>query len=378
MNATQNILAAYTAGQENRDRTVRRNALANYAQATDDTARQNALSPLIGMGDFQTVDLARQYQEGNALSNTRREVAPLVAEGRYGEAANRAASAGQTDLAGQFMQLDQASLRSAQTRGQRGASVIYSALALPDDQIGPYLQQHGDLAQELGVDPSRLANVNGGSRAMLRSLADQWLDASKLAGEVSLQRFGDSVQTVRTGPSGSQVLDSREIPQTRAETLDRDRFNFTRQTNERDFTYQQSRDSTNDAYRNSRAEAEDAYRAWQMNGGNVSRSDVEGRVLLKAIEGGVANLTPEEKQVYDRAVTTSGGMGYGAPMAPPPGVQGAQPQQPAQRQSQPRQQGQAAQQGTATNPARPQSAAEAAALPQGTYFLTPTGELRQR
>lgn len=149
----------------------------------------------------------------------------------------------------------------------------------------------------------------------------------------------------------------------------------------RDFDYQKTRDQADDSYRNSRAQAEDAYRRWQMEN-DLTRSDIEGRVLRKAIEQGVTALTPEEKAVYDRAVALpTASAPWGAPPVGPPTPAGNPAPQPVQPQSiaaspllRPPgydifsnvQSGQ-----SQDNPARPQSEQEFEALPVGAWFVNP-------
>lgn len=307
------VIDAFNAGQQQRDRTERRNALSRFANAATPEEQQNALRPLAALGDFQTLEATRTYREGNAFDQARQQAAPMVREGRYGDAARTAAAGGQVDLAQQLMQLDRESLVAAKARGERAAATVYAALQLPPERRAAYIGRHQGLASELGVTPEMLQAFDFSNDAELRAMADQWMDTSKLAGDVSLQRFGDSVQTVRTGVDGTTVLDSRTVPQTRAETFEREQF-----------AHRRDQDRQDNAYRQSRAEAEDAYRAWQMDN-SLSRSDIEGRVLQKAINDGYGALSAEEKQVYDRAVSTSQSVGFGGF-----GGYGAQPGAPAQ------------------------------------------------
>lgn len=99
--------------------------------------------------------------------------------------------------------------------------------------------------------------------------------------------------------------------------------------------YREGRASADDSYRNSRAEAEDAYRSWEQQN-SFSRSDIEGQVLRKAIEVGADSLSPEERQVYDRAVTVAAnpyavlmGGTQPAPVGPAPATAPAAPPSPA-------------------------------------------------
>lgn len=307
-------------GQQQRDRTTRRNALAAYAAAPagDTTAQGNALQPLVAAGDFETLRNVRERDAGVRQDQTRQQIAPMAARGDFVGASRQAAAGGQLDMASAFMGMDRSQLDAARTRGERGASVLYAAIALPDpQQRAAYVAQHPDLAAELGVTPEILAQTDWNNTGQLQALADGWQDAAKMAGDVSLQRFGDNVQTVRTSNAGTKVLDSREIPQTRAEGFERQQFDYRRQ-----------QDQVDNNYRQSRAEAEDTYRAWQMQNA-ASRSDIEGQVLQSAIRNGYEALSPEEKQIYDKAVSTSssGGFGLGEWGAPPANPQGGAPGQ---------------------------------------------------
>lgn len=446
-NLATNVFAAFSAGQGQQDRRVRRNALMRYADSLQpgqdpgpspiaqpnsltgvaglvqppitgsaltpalpagsppvagpagigttytapmsrspspmtDPRRASALSDLVRMGDFETINSLNGLDDRRRSEDTRNRIAPDIRDGRLGMAARTAAADGQTELATSLYQMDRADLSNVATRGERGASALYAALALPKEQRSAYMAQHRDLATDAGISPEQFASFDWSNDQAVRSVADRWQDASKMAGEVSLQRFGDNVQTVRTGPSGTQVLDSREVPQTRAEQLDASRVNYAQSSDQRDYRYRETRDQADDAYRNSRAASEDAYRKWQQENPN-SRGDVEGVVLSKAVREGAAALSTEEKAIYDRYLASSsstgnellGLLGGGAPGTQP----GGQPT-PAQRPApvQPGRGGPAGAAGTQQNPARPRTTAEAQALPAGSYFLDPSGNLIQR
>ena len=366
------LQGAWEVGEANRDKRTRTNALAAYSQAATPEAQQNALTPLVALGDFETLSAARQHREHNALDSTRRYAGASAGAGRYAEAANTAAGAGQVELAQQFMQLDRGSLDAARSRGERGAAAVYSALQLPADQRAAYIGQHRELASELGVTPEQLASIDWTNDAAMRAVADQWQDASKLAGDVSLQRFGDQVQTVRTGPTGSQVLDSREIPETRAEQTDRRQVDYREQTDQRDFGYRQGRDQADDKYRD---------RALEVRRAVNSTGDVVGPVLAKVAASGEDALTEGERLIFDRyqqGGQQSGGFGMG--VTPPPAdaplpspASGPAPQPAPSRAS-----SSGGPVGSRQNPARPSTPQEAASLPSGAFFVDPSGTVRQR
>lgn len=344
--------------------------------ARQNDGRRSALAELARLGDFETANSLAQFDDRSRADTTREAIAPMIREGQYGGAAREAAASGQTDVAQQLFQLDASQLQMTQRRGQQGAAAIYAALGLPAAQRASYMQQHRQVAMDAGVPEEAFDAADWNDEATLRALADSWLETSKLAGDVSLQKFGDNVQTVRTGRTGSEVLDSRAIPETRAESFDRQKFG-----------YQQQQDSIDNEYRQSRAEAEDTYRRWQMDN-SVGRSDIEGQVLQKAIRGGYSALSPEERQVYDRAVATNQGGGFGSILGGAPAGQGgggpastyAAPMQPSPSAPPPQQTQQQGPSGGGTqqNPARPRTIAEAQALPPGTFFYDPSGNLIQK
>lgn len=333
--------------------------------------RRAALATLAGIGDFETASRLSEFDDRRRSDDTRDRIAPMVRSGEYGEAAREAGASGQVDLARSLFAMSADDLQATKHRGQQGASAIYAALALPPEQRAGYMAQHQRIAADAGITPDQFAAFDWSNDGALRAVADRWLEASKLAGDVSLQRFGDNVQTVRTGVSGSEVLDSREVPVTRAEQLDRTRVNYAQETDRRDFDYKREQDRIDNDYRTSRAEAEDTYRRWQMENPN-SRGDVEGQILNKAVRDGVESLRPEERAIYDRYLESgqqAGGFGMGA--TPPP-AGAAVPTAPARAPS-----GGGAS-GTRENPARPSTPQEAATLPSGAFFLDPSGSVRQR
>lgn len=143
-----------------------------------------------------------------------------------------------------------------------------------------------------------------------------------------------------------------------------DDFRFRQNVDGRNFDYQRQRDAADDQYRNSRAAAEDAYRQWEQQN-SFSRSDIEGQVLRKAIQGGAASLTPEEKQVYDRAVTVASmGGGWGMPMGG--GLPGVGQPQPQPQAAPPMGDGR-----SRAAPATVETAEDFERLPVGAWFINP-------
>lgn len=331
-------------------------------------SRGNAMRELVGLGDFETVNSLLAMEDRGQADRTRDAVAPMIREGRYGAAGQEAAAMGQTDLARQLFQLGRDDLDATQQRGQRGASAIFAALNLPLEQRAGFMAQHRGLALEAGIPAEAFDQADWSDDASLRAIAEKWLEASKLAGEVSLQKFGDSVQTWRTGPSGSEVLDSREVPVTRAETLDRQRIEYAQDTDRRDFAYRQQRDRADDQWRQDRATAEDEDRRFRRERESYSRGDIEGAVLNKAISSGLGSLSPEERSIYDRYIASGSSGGWGMPMANAPAAQSAPP---------PSGDGQGA--GSRSNPARVSSEADFDRLPPGAWFVNPAdGQLLQK
>lgn len=333
--------------------------------------RSAAMRVLGSIGDFETASQLTGFDDRQRSDAARDRIAPMIQSGHYRDAAREAGASGQMDLARQLFAMDDAELATTQRRGQQGASAIYAALALPPQQRADYMAQHQGLAADAGITPEQFASFDWSNDAALKATADRWLEASRLAGDVSLQKFGDNAYAVRASPRGLDVLPGGvAIPETRAEGLDRDRVAYQQSSDQRDFDYQKTRDAEDDRYRHSRAQSEDAYRRWQMENPN-SRGDVEGQVLSKAVRQGAQTLTPEERAIYDRYLTSgSPGDVWGAPATPAaPRPQAAPPAAPAQRPS-----------GTGTPgaPARPQTEEDYNRLPAGALFIDPDDGLTYR
>lgn len=352
------VIGAYEAGAQQRTERNRRNALAGYDGTPN--ALRNASVAMIREGDFSGAQDA--LTTGGGVNALRGEIAASEYAGRgdYKGAAQAAAGAGQVDLAQQFAGLDQNTLEVAKERGRVASSAIFAALNLPPEQRAGYMTQFAPIARELGIDPQRFASIDWSNDALLRSQAETFLEASQLAGEISLQRFGDKAQGVRINTRGAApVGQAIDIPESRQERLARDSFEYGKQQDQAELDY-----------RYSRAAAEDAWRQWQSEN-SVSAGDVVGRVLNKAATQGVETLTPGERQIFEdyvRAPQSSGGE-WGATVPGLPGLQQppARPAPQGQPQRQP-QQGSGAGR-SPQNPARPRSQAEVNSLPPGSYYI---------
>lgn len=221
------VLDGFNAGRQHRDARERRNALTAYAQSGDEAS----LAPLIGQGDFATLSAAREHRQGGERERVRREAGSMAAGGDYAGATRTAIQSGDLDMAQALQRLDRGQLEAAQEIGQRGAAVVLSTLNIrgntPQEtaqlRFDYIAQNHHDLAAQLNVTPEQLQAMDLSDDNMLRATADSWRNLSDLAGTISTRRFGDSYQTVRTGPSGTSVIDTQEIPETRAEALARQR-----------------------------------------------------------------------------------------------------------------------------------------------------------
>lgn len=367
------VLGMYEAGQGQRDRTTRRNALAAFSTAPTPEAQANALNPLVGMGDFETVDAARTYGERQRFDRTRRSVAPAIGRGQYGEAAQQAAGEGQVDLAAQLMELDRGALTAAKGHGEMAGAAILAGVRLPDpEQRRAYFTSPRMLAMaaQAGITPETLATADYSNTDHLRALASSYLDLSRMAGDVSLQKFGDAVQTVRTDPMGAEVLGSREIPVTRAETLDREQVQYRQQADQRDFGYRQERDQADDQYRE---------KALDVRGAVNSTGDVVGPLLAKVAQFGEDSLTDGERLIFDR-YQQSGQQAGGFGLTPPPPA-GAAPA-PAPRAAAAPARAPAARQGSGSSAASPvavQSEQDFERLPVGAWFVNPAdGQVMQK
>lgn len=347
------VVGAYQAGAQQRTDRTRRNAFANY-DGSPNALRAGSVA-LMQAGDTEGAHNALTAGAGmNALGGQIAASEP-ASRGDYRGASRAAAGAGQVDLARQFSALDQEGLKTAQERGRMASSAIFAALNLPPEQRAGYMAQYRPIADELGIDASRFDGIDWTNDALLRSQAETFMEASQLAGEITLQKFGDNAVTVRTDGRGStQLGEPIAIPESRQE-----RFA------QKEFDYRQQQDSAEMDYRYSRAEAEDAWRRWEAEN-SVTRSDVEGRVLQKAITQGADTLTAAERQVYDRAVAMPAqSQGWGATM---PSPTGAAPQQAG-----------APGNGSQQSPARPATQADLDRLPVGAFYVDPgDGQLYQK
>ena len=325
------------------------------------------MSDLVRLGDFETVNSLAAFDDRRRSEETRDRIAPDVRAGRYGSAAREAAAAGDTDLAQSLYQMDRADLSNVAQRGERGASALYSVLALPKEQRASFMAQHQNLAADAGITPEQFASFDWSNDAMVRAVADKWQAASRMAGEITLQRFGDDVHPVRSGPGGMDVLPGGvTAPETRAERRDDRRIAYAQDSDARDFRYRSERDAVDDDYRAGRAEADDAYRRWQMENPN-SRGDIEGVVLGKAVRDGAAALSPEEKAIYDRYLSSGSSGGIGGYLTPPAPVAAA-PLQPGRGGAPGRGGGAGSSQSA---PARVASQEEFDRLPSGAWFVNP-------
>lgn len=217
------------------------------------------------------------------------------------------------------------------------------------------------LARAFGLDAPIPTTPGGVNAAVAAGVgADSWMQ-----GDRQYQDLAESSRANRANEAyRGQALDFQRDESGQRLSLDRERF------------------KADDAFRREQAATENALRRWELE--NVaSRSDIEGQVLRKAIASGAASLTPEERAVYDRAVSVSqGGFGFGAPSVPGGPVGSAAPNAtpqnpapaPAQNRPAPAGDGRSPQ-----SPARPQTQQDLDRLPNGAYFVDPgDGQLYQK
>lgn len=238
----------------------------------------------------------------------------------------------------------------------------------------------GALAPILRADEAALSSALPGVLEYLQSQGMPYSGPTDPAALSSAVGAGMGANAYLDNDRGERALAENIRSNVAGEEYRNRDFGFRQQVDERNFGYQRERDRADDAYRYSRAEAEDSYRRWQMEN-DLTRSDIEGRVLRKAIEQGAENLTPEERAVYDRAVTVTGqgAFGWGGMMPGVPGVPGAVPgvAPPSAPPSAPARQPQG--NGTRQAPARPMSEADFESLPVGAWFINPAdGRVMQK
>jgi hypothetical protein len=288
---------ALHAGQQDRQASNRRNALAMFP--TDPGGAQNALA---ANGDFQDASAVNVLIDRKKTTDAETAAAPFVADGNYGSAA-RTVAATNPQLAQTYMGLDKAALDHIHALGEHAASVLFSAATLPPEQRKAYAAEHRDEIVAGGVAADKFDSFDWTDTPKVLATGYQFLDAKNLAGQVKMQKFGDSTVTYRTGPTGVDVLNTQPIPETRTEMMERLRL----QEEQRSHRANESVASTR--------ERREAAQTGRIN----STGDVMGPIMAKIAQG--APLTPGEQQLYNDRKNQGifGNMGgYGDEGTPPP------------------------------------------------------------
>lgn len=342
-NVFMNALAGLEAGQAQRDRRDRRNALAQWREAPEE-----AMFGLVQSGALEEAGALGELTREREARDARAQIAPLVVGGDYQGAARGAAGAGQLDLAAQLMNLSASELAQARERGERGASILFAASSLRPEQRPAFMAQYRDEAVAAGIPDAAFDQFDWTNDGHIRAAAAGWLEASQVAGSIEAQRVGDNLEVVRTDPVGGQrPLSSREIPMSRDERFERQRY-------EEDRDYRRERDAADDAYRDRALDATN------------STGDVLGP-LLRAYANG-ETLTEPQQAIVDRYLQGGQEDALAALLYGSGGVGGGGGQQrPASGG------------GSRDNPARPMSEADFNALPPGAWFINPAdGALLQK
>lgn len=349
-----NALTAYAAGDQARTKRKAQNALAMYA--SDPEGAVNALT----MVDPAKAASLQELSDSRRKARARDTAAPLVSQGNYTGAA-KAVAASDPTFAKSLLDLDKSALEHTQRVGEVGASVLMSTLSLPSDQRKAFALSHADEIKATGIPANLIEGFDWGNDQLIKATATKFIGINKLAGEVSAQRFGDDVYSVETGPGGARVGPKPllKVPASRAERLATTRADQDRSDSDRRYALDRERlDVTRES-------------ANELSFGNVV-----GKIAQKLADG--AELTPGEGEVWKTYQTQKqdpfmASLSEGQPSAP--AAQPSTPRPPGPRQQPPMKSGDA---GTRANPHRPRSPADAANLPKGSFFVDPTGTLRQR
>lgn len=244
--------------------------------------------------------------------------------------------------------LDERGREEALKRNQVFAPVLYRAGQMPYEQRRAYIASQGQALSGLGFTPEQIAGFDP-TDENIQSMVDTQLGIEKLLGTYSQREVGDEVRTYNTNPYGVRPVAREPIPITRDERRQDERLNLERERLER---------------------------IPEVN----SVGDVLGPLLSRYAAG--EELSPQEQAIVDRHLeggnTAMFGMGMGMPAAPTP-VAPTMPRPPAATPAVPAAQpARSSGSGTQADPARPRTRQEAAALPSGTWFLDPSGNLLQR
>jgi hypothetical protein len=223
--------------------------------------------------------------------------------------------------------------------------------------------QAGALAPLLGMTDEERGSAAPGSLAWLAQQGMPYegpLDTGSLGAVVG---GGMGANAFLDNARGDRAL-AENIRSQQANESYRDReLGWRQQTDDRNFSYQQGRDQADDAYRDEELD----FRRDALTVPN-STGDVVAPILAKVATQGEGSLNEGERAIFDnwkRQQQTPFGTAPGLPGLP--GLPGGPSSGPQGAGSSPQ------------NPARPQTEADFARLPAGSYFVDPdSGELLQK
>jgi len=352
-NVVGNAFTAFQAGSKLAADRREQNALAGFA-----TNPRGAINALAAVDPAKASQLSALYQD-NQARDAREQAAPMIAAGKYSDAA-KSMAAFDPKFAATLLDMDKAALDHAMKVGELGGGVMLGALSLPKEQRLPFALSHADEIRGAGLDPAQIQSFDWGNDGLVKATALRFLGAKDLATSVAAHKFGDGVYGVETNPFGATVNPKPllTVPESRAERLDRSRED--RRASEADRSYGLDRERVDIA---------------RTNAATPSNGDITAPVLAKVRAG--EPLTEGEQRVWNymsqsrQDPMTAEAMGS----APPAAVAAAPAPAPAAKAA-PQAAGKGA--GTRDNPHRPATPQAAQALPKGAYFLDPQGNLRQR
>lgn len=365
-NILGNFVAGHEAGAKLRKDRSRREGL--NLLATDPVAGANALIASDNSdavtASFGARNVLGEYQAKEAAK-------PFAAKGDY-RGASRAAAEFDLEASRKFAAYGQEELDRTRKQAERSAAVLMSAAQIPDPvQRRAFIDQHATELEGLGYSREQIAGYDVSDATKMRADASRFLDLGTIAGKVSVEKFGDYAVTYDTNPvTGTRAVSRSEIPPTRAERRQDQEFDYRREHDAEELAFRREQE------RRRAQEASDPY---------SSPSRVMGPILAKIARG--ETLTPGEQRLYTDYRTARAqpddfmagdalGGDYGAPGTPAPAAAPTPSKTPAARPGAAR--GRPADGRSAASPVQPRSRAEAEALPSGTWFRDPAGNLIQK
>lgn len=322
------------------------------------TALIAAGRPDLARDAFSARKSGRAYQAEEAAR-------PFTERGDFMGAA-KAAGGVDIETGGRLQSFNKEQLSQLRDMNTRGAEVIMAAsrLASPEERRA-FIDGQADELAAYGYPVEKIRGYDVSDPMRMRADASSKMSLAEQAGKISVEKFGDYAVTYETNPvTGSRAVSKSEIPMTRAERRQDEEFSYRRQHDAEELDLARRREA-----RMSASESDPA----------GSPSKVMGPIYAKLARG--EPLTPGERQAmlyYRLDPLTADAVGedddVGAaerpPQVPAPAPSPAPPARPGS--------GRPGNGRSSASPVQPRSRAEAEALPSGTWFRDPAGNLIQK